>query len=48
MFNLIELKKIIEQKQNAQSYDEKKHREIITMLEYAAKSFELEIPKHWL
>lgn len=48
MFNLIELKSIVEQKQNGQSYDEKKHREIITMLQYAAKSFDLEIPKHWL
>ncbi|EKZ8663287.1 hypothetical protein RFA52_003698 [Vibrio alginolyticus] len=48
MFNLVELKVIVQQKQNGQPYDEKKHREIITMLEYAAKSFELKIPKHWL
>jgi len=25
-----------------------KHQEIISMLKYAAKQFELEIPEHWL
>ncbi|MDH5918903.1 hypothetical protein [Vibrio splendidus] len=44
MFNLVELKTIVQQKQSGQPYDDKKHREIITMVEYAAKSFELEIP----
>jgi hypothetical protein len=48
MFNLVELKTIVQQKQNDQSYNEKRHREIITMLQYAAKTFDLEIPKHWL
>lgn len=48
MFNLVELKVIVQKKQNGQPYDEKKHCEIITMLQYAAKSFELEVPKHWL
>lgn len=48
MFNLSELKAIIQKKQNGLPYDEKKHREIITMLGYAAKSFNLEIPDHWL
>lgn len=47
MFNLVEFKVIVQQKQNGQPYDEKKHREIITVLQYAAKSFELEIPNHW-
>lgn len=48
MFNLVDLKAIVEQKKHGLSYDKKKHREIITMLQYAAKSFDLEIPKHWL
>ncbi|WP_413525597.1 hypothetical protein [Photobacterium phosphoreum] len=48
MFNLDELKELVQKKQNAQPYDEKKHREIITMLKYVANSFELDIPKHWL
>ncbi|MFA0710856.1 hypothetical protein AB4615_05410 [Vibrio splendidus] len=48
MFNLQELKVIVQQRQDGQPYDEQKHREIITMLEYAAKTFELKIPHHWL
>ncbi|AVH31056.1 hypothetical protein EXA23_07665 [Vibrio cincinnatiensis] len=48
MFDLDLLKTIIEQKKNGLPYDVKKHREIITMLEYVAKSFDLEVPKHWL
>ncbi|EJX1707865.1 hypothetical protein ACOCF9_003146 [Vibrio cholerae] len=48
MFDLDILKTIIEQKKNGLPYDEKKHREIITMLQYVARNFELEIPGHWL
>ncbi|MGF1869689.1 hypothetical protein [Photobacterium indicum] len=48
MFCLPELKLIVAQKQAGLVYDKKKHREIITMLQYAAKSFELTIPKHWM
>lgn len=48
MFDLATLKTIVEQKNNGQPYDEKKHREIITMLQYVAKNFELEIPVHWM
>lgn len=48
MFNLNELKDIIQKKQEGLPYDEKKHREIITMLLYVAKNFELEIPTHWM
>ncbi|EJL6758223.1 hypothetical protein Q9L41_10800 [Vibrio cholerae] len=47
MFDLDTLKTIVEQKRSGQPYDEKKHREIITMLQYVAKSFEIEIPSHW-
>ncbi|MEY0435305.1 hypothetical protein [Providencia huaxiensis] len=48
MFNLNELKDIIQKKQDGLSYDEKKHREIIMMLQYVANNFELKIPSHWL
>ena len=48
MFNLIELKQIVEMKQSGQAYDAQKHKEILSMLKYAAKSFDLEIPEHWL
>lgn len=47
MFDLDTLKTIVEQKRNGLPYDEKKHREIITMLQYVAKNYELEIPGHW-
>ncbi|EJL6982898.1 hypothetical protein NMT40_002450 [Vibrio cholerae] len=47
MFDLDTLKTIIDQKKNGLPYDEKKHREIITMLQYVANSFEIEIPSHW-
>ncbi|WP_279152230.1 hypothetical protein [Photobacterium iliopiscarium] len=36
-----ELKELVQKKQNAQPYNEKKHREIITMLKYVANIFEL-------
>lgn len=48
MFNLPELQKILELKNKKQPYDQARHKEIISMLEYAANSFELKIPTHWL
>lgn len=48
MFNLPLLQQIIEQRKMGQPYDQVKHKEIITMLKYAANSFELVIPEHWL
>jgi hypothetical protein len=48
MFNLPLLQSIIEQRKNNQSYDQSKHAEILSMLKYAAKSFDLIIPEHWL
>jgi hypothetical protein len=48
MFNLPQLKEIVDQKQAGQSYDQTKHQEILKMLRYAATSFEIEIPDHWL
>jgi hypothetical protein len=48
MFNLPLLQQIIELRKTEQPYDEKKHREIISMLKYAANSFDLSVPKHWL
>lgn len=47
MFNLKELEKIIDLKQAGQPYDLEKHINIITMLGYVAKSFNLTIPVHW-
>lgn len=48
MFNLKELKKILELRKSNQAYDKKRHAEIIKMMNYSARSFSLEIPEHWL
>ena len=48
MFNLPLLQLILEQRKNGQTYDDVKHKEILKMLKYAANSFELVIPGHWL
>lgn len=48
MFNLLPLQQIITQRNTNAPYDKEKHKEIISMLKYAAKSFDLEIPHHWL
>ncbi|EKO3923392.1 hypothetical protein GCS56_000630 [Vibrio metschnikovii] len=47
MFNLDVLRVIVEQKNNGVPYDEKKHYEIVTMLQYVANNFGIEIPSHW-
>jgi len=48
MFNLPELQKLVELKNKTQPYDQFRHKEIISMLRYAVKSFDLQIPEHWL
>ncbi len=48
MFDLPQLKEIVAKKLANKPYDQKKHQEIIGRLKYTAKSFELEIPGHWL
>ena len=48
MFNLPQLKHIVSLKQSGQPYDKEKHKEVISMLKYAANTFELQIPEHWL
>jgi hypothetical protein len=47
LFNLNELQQIIGQKQAGQSYDAARHKEILDMLKYTAKAFNLVIPDHW-
>ncbi|MGX5088554.1 hypothetical protein [Enterobacter sp. UPMP2052] len=48
MFDLKELENIIRIRANGDSFDVKRHGEIIKMLNYVAKNFCLDIPKHWL
>ncbi len=48
MFNLPELQTMLEQRQAGHAIDQTRHREILSMLRYAAQSFLLTIPEHWL
>jgi hypothetical protein len=48
MFNLPLLQQILELRKTNQTYDQAKHQKTISMLKYAAKSFDLVIPEHWL
>ncbi len=48
MFNLPELQKLVEMKNKNQPFDQLRYKEIISMLKYAANTFELKIPDHWL
>ena len=48
MFKLPLLQQILDQRKTSQIYDQAKHQEIISMLNYVSRSFDLEIPKHWL
>lgn len=47
MFNLDELQQLVQLKNNDESFDQERHKEVISMLKYAAKTFDLNIPKHW-
>jgi len=48
MFNLPELQKILELRRTGQSIDLEKYNEYTKTLSYAARLFDLAIPKHWL
>lgn len=48
MFNLQELKLILEQRKAQQNFSQQRHIEIIGMLRHVSSMFELEIPEHWL
>lgn len=47
MYNLAELKTLLEQKDNWQPTDAKRHQEILAVLERVAKNYDLTIPPHW-
>lgn len=48
MFNLPELQNILELRKTGQTIDMEKYNEFIKTLSYAARVFDLVIPKHWL
>ena len=48
MFNLPELQMMLEQRKAGHVIDQARHSEMLCMLRYAARSFELTIPEHWV
>jgi hypothetical protein len=48
MYNLVELKTLLDRRANWQLPDQLRHREILTTLHIVAKNFQVEIPSHWL
>ncbi|HDX8592433.1 TPA: hypothetical protein RQN76_003274 [Aeromonas dhakensis] len=48
MFNLPELQMMLEQRKAGHAIDQARHSEILIMLRYAARSFEITLPTHWL
>jgi len=48
MFSLPELKSMLELRKTGQSIDQKRYEEIITILRYVSRTFDLSIPEHWL
>ncbi|MGX7651901.1 hypothetical protein [Shewanella putrefaciens] len=47
MFNLKELELIISLRKEGREYDSKRHLEILSMLSYVSRQFNIEIPAHW-
>lgn len=48
MYNLVELKTLLDRRANWQPPDRLRHREILATLRIVAKNFQVEIPSHWL
>lgn len=47
MFNLSELKGLLESRASWQPADQARHTEIITTLKNVAKNYSIELPSHW-
>lgn len=47
MFNLDELKLLIEARKTGLEFDQHRHQEILSTLRYVESSFEIKIPEHW-
>jgi len=48
MYNLVELKTLLDRRANWQPADQLRHAEILATLLIVAKNFQVEIPSHWL
>lgn len=47
MFNLAELKQIVDARKAGADYNQLRHQEILGTLRYVESSFEIKIPAHW-
>lgn len=48
MYNLGELRNLLERRATWQPTDQSRHAEIIETLKTVAKNYEIEVPEHWL
>ena len=48
MYNLVELKRLLDRKASWQAEDAKRHQEILATLNTVAKNYALVLPYHWL
>jgi hypothetical protein len=48
MYNLGELKPLLDRRADWQTVDQTRHTEIITTLKTVAKNYGIEVPRHWL
>ena len=48
MYDLQELKTLVEAKKKGQPYDPERHRSILSGLNFPANTYALSIPEHWL
>ncbi len=48
MYDLPELKKLVEAKKAGEPYDPGRHQAILDGLSFPARTYQLSIPEHWL
>lgn len=47
MYNLVELKNLLDRRATWQPVDQSRHTEILATIRIVAKNFQIEIPNHW-
>lgn len=47
LYNLDELRLLLERRKNGEQFDADRHSEILRTLHYVAKSLDIELPAHW-
>ena len=47
LYNLDELRELLEMRKSGENFDGGRHQEILNTLRYVAKSLEIEMPGHW-